>query len=171
MDPPLLGYDAAMPVDDRLAFNLLKNVSELEFRLRRHGDFFSTWNGRPTPDVNWHEVQERVRVLDSEFLDLIVPTAKLRLLSQRETRPMKQQIVQEGDRLVARYRPRRLDPASDAVAVVQAMRQVRNNLFHGGKQDAEEDPYEEDDDWVNAATQVALALQRALAAGLLDTRA
>lgn len=73
--------------------------------------------------------------------------------------------------LVARFMPCPLDAESDAVALVEAMRQVRNNLFHGGKEDYEDDPYAEDDDWVHAATQVALALQRSLNAGLLDAGA
>ncbi|MCW0459066.1 hypothetical protein NB717_000134 [Xanthomonas sacchari] len=81
---------------------------------------------------------------------------------------MKQKIVDEDGRLVARFRPCPLDADSDAVALVEAMRQVRNNLFHGGKEESEEDPYVEDDDWVYAATQVAVALQHALESGSLD---
>lgn len=84
---------------------------------------------------------------------------------------MKQQVVEEDHNLVARFKPCPLDSNSDAVALAQAMRRVRNNLFHGGKQDSEDDPYEEDNDWVYAATQVATALQRALANGSLDARA
>ncbi|SON85896.1 hypothetical protein XFF6166_700012 [Xanthomonas citri pv. fuscans] len=30
---------------------------------------------------------------------------------------------------------------NEAEALVVAMRRVRNNLFHGGKEDSEEDPY------------------------------
>ncbi|WP_241236837.1 hypothetical protein [Xanthomonas arboricola] len=78
--------------------------------------------------------------------------------------------MEEDQRLVARFKPYPLDSDSDAVALAQAMRRVRNNLFHGGKQDSEEDPYEEDNDWVYAATQVAMAPQRALANGLLNAR-
>ena len=161
-----------MPVRQDLAYDLLKHVSKLEFQLRRHGDFFTcTTAGRPKPDVNWEEVQRRVRLLGDEFLADVPLPAKQRLLCQRTERPMKQRIVIENGRPVARFRPRRLDADSDAVALVQAMRQVRNNLFHGGKEDCEEDPYAEDDDWVYAATQVALALLRTLESGALNERA
>lgn len=104
------------------------------------------------------------------FLEEVPEWARKRLLGQRDERPMKQRIVEENGRLVARFRPSPLDEDSDAVALVQSMQQVRNNLFHGGKEDSEEDPYAEDDDWVYAATQVALALQRALVSGSLDGR-
>ncbi|MEA9705250.1 hypothetical protein [Xanthomonas campestris] len=84
---------------------------------------------------------------------------------------MKQQLVDEHGREVARFMPCPLDPHSDAVALVEALRQVRNNLLHGGKEDCEDDRYAEDNDWVYAATQVALAFQRSLAAGSLVRRA
>lgn len=172
MEPWCFVYDAGMPVRQALAYDLLKHVSKLEFQLRRHGDFFTyRRDGRPTPDVNWDEVQRRVRQLGDEFVVKVPLPAKQRLLCQRTVRPMKQRIVTENGRPVARFRPRRLDPDSDAVALVQAMRQVRNNLFHGGKEDCEDDPYAEDDDWVYAATQVALALQSALDSGALNARA
>lgn len=169
--PQCFVYDAGMPVRQNLAYDLLKHVSKLEFQLRRHGDFFTyTTDGRPKPDVNWDEVQRRVRLLGDEFSADVPLPAKQRLLCQRTERPMKQRIVIEDGRPVARFRPRVLD-TSDAVALVQAMRQVRNNLFHGGKEDCEEDPYTEDDDWVYAATQVALALLRTLESGALNERA
>jgi hypothetical protein len=166
------GYDAGKPVRQDLADDLLKSVSKLEFQLRRHGHFFSyRSDGRPTPDVNWDEVQRRVRQLGDEFVVNVPLPARQRLLCRRTQRPMKQRIVTENGRPVARFRPRRLNPDSDAFALVQAMRQVRNNLFHGGKEDCEEDPYAEDEDWVYAATQVALALQSALESGALNARA
>ncbi len=161
-----------MPVRRDLAYDLLKHVSKLEFQLRRHGDFFTyTAYGRLKPDVNWDEVQRRVRLVGDQLLAEVPLSARQRLLYQRTARPMKQRIVIENGRPVARFRPRRLDADSDAVALVQAMRQVRNNLFHGGKEDCEEDPYAENDDWVYAATQVALALLRTLETGALNVRA
>ncbi len=169
MAPQCFGYDAGMPVRRVLAYDLLKSVSKLEFQLRRHGDFFrSDRHGHPIPDVAWRKVEERVRPLGDAFLVEVPEWARMRLLGQRDERPMKQKIVEEEGRLVARFMPSPLDADSDAVALVQAMQQVRNNLFHGGKEDSEEDPYAEDDDWVCAATQVALALQRALVNGSLN---
>lgn len=160
-----------MPVRQDLAYGLLKSVSTLEFQLRRHGDFFrSDRHGHPIPDVAWRKVEERVRPWGDAFLEEVPEWARKRLLGQRDERPMKQRIVEENGRLVARFRPSPLDEDSDAVALVQSMQQVRNNLFHGWKEDSEEDPYAEDDDWVYAATQVALALQRALVSGSLDGR-
>ncbi|WP_340650057.1 hypothetical protein [Pseudoxanthomonas winnipegensis] len=161
-----------MPVRPDLAYDLLKSVSKLEFQLRRHGDFFrKNQDGKATPDVAWRKVEERVRVLGEAFAGDVPMCARQRLLSQRDVRPMRQQVVNEDGRNVARFMPCPLDPDSEAVALVGAMRQVRNNLFHGGKEDCEDDPYAADDDWVYAATQVALALQRSLATGSLDTRA
>lgn len=169
--PQCFGYDAGMPVRQDLAYDLLKSVSKLEFQLRRHGDFFrKDRQGEPIPDVAWRKVEDRARPLGDAFLVEVPEWARKHLLGQRDERPMKQKIVEEEGRLVARFRPCPLDADSDAVALVQAMQQVRTNLFHGGKEDSEEDPYAEDDDWVCAATQVALALQRALANGWLDER-
>ena len=160
-----------MPVRPDLAYDLLKTFSKLGFQLRRHGDFFrSDRHGHPIPDVAWRKVEERARPLGDAFLEEVSEWARKRLLSQRDERPMKLKIVEEEGHLVARFRPCPLNADSDAVALVQAMQQVRNNLFHGGKEDSEEDPYAEDDDWVYAATQVAFALQRALANGWLDGR-
>ncbi|HHA2881087.1 hypothetical protein A7X63_05350 [Stenotrophomonas maltophilia] len=159
-----------MPVRPDLAYDLLKTFSKLEFQLRRHGDFFrKDRQGDPIPDVAWRKVEERARAFGDAFLEEVPEWARKRLLGQRDERPMKQKIVEEDGRLVARFMPSPLDADSDAVALVQAMQQVRNNLFHGGKEDSEEDPYTEDDDWVYAATQVALALQRALVNGWLDS--
>jgi len=131
---PSLGYDAGMPVRQDLAYDLLKSVSKLEFQLRRHGDFFrSDRHGHPILDVAWRKVEERVRPLDDAFLEEVPEWARKRLLGQRDERPMKQKIVEENGRLVARFRPCPLDADSEAVALVQAMQQVRNNLFHGGE--------------------------------------
>ncbi|EMR0601045.1 hypothetical protein D7Y46_04050 [Stenotrophomonas maltophilia] len=160
-----------MPVSANLAYDLLKTVSKLEFQLRRHGDFFrKDRTGQPTSDVAWRKVQERVRKLGDDFASEVPESARTRLLCQRDERPMKQMIIEENGNLVARFCPCPLDAESDAVALVEAMRQVRNNLFHGGKEDSEVDPYEEDNDWVYAATQVAIALQHALSNGRLDNR-
>lgn len=168
----MLRYDAGMPVRPDYAYELLKAVSKLEFQLRRHGDFFRKDRDKnPTPDVAWRVVEARVRQQGDAFAEDVPGWARQRLLSQRDVRPMKQRIVDDGGRLVARFMPCPLDAESNAVALVEAMRQVRNNLFHGGKEDSEEDLYAEDDDWEYAATQVALALQRALATGLLNARA
>lgn len=63
----------------------------------------------------------------------------------------------------AEFRPRALDipglPPSDAIALLEAARRVRNNLFHGGKEDPGEQPFDGDDDeWAEAALDVAYTL-------------
>lgn len=81
----------------------------------------------------------------------------MRLLSDRQSRPLKQKVVLADGGQVVRFRLCPLDDG-DAVALLQAMQRVRNNLFHGGKEDAEDDPYAEDDEWAEATTAVAVVL-------------
>ena len=114
-----------MPVRPDLAYDLLKTFSKLEFQLRRHGDFFrKDRQGDPIPDVAWRKVEERARAFGDAFLEEVPEWARKRLLGQRDERPMKQKIVEEDGRLVARFMPSPLDADSDAVALVQAMQQV-----------------------------------------------
>ncbi|WP_369975473.1 hypothetical protein [Xanthomonas bundabergensis] len=148
-----------MPVRQDVAYPLLNAFGRLEFQLKRRGDYFRASNGHVVPDVAWRRVETTVRRMDVDFTMQVPDWARWRLLSERQTRPMRQQVVEENGRQVARFRPNPLDD-NDAVALVQAMRQVRNNLFHGGKEDTEDDPYAEDDYWAEAATAVALVLLR-----------
>ncbi|WP_080960614.1 hypothetical protein [Xanthomonas arboricola] len=154
-----------MPVDKDHAYELLKAFGRLEFELKRHGAFFQTrWTRSepPTPylvaDVDWHIVDAAVRRMGNEFSALVDQPHRDRLLRDRQRRPMKQKIaMREDGSPYAKFSEHQL-PQNDAEALVVAMRRVRNNLFHGGKEDSEEDPYAEDDAWVLDATAVAKAL-------------
>lgn len=106
-----------MPVHQDLAYDLLKTFSKLEFQLRRHGDFFRKRRGEWIAGIDWSSVEDRVRLLGDTLLDDVPLSAKQHLLCQRDERPMKQQIVEEDQRLVARFKPCPLDSDSDAVAL------------------------------------------------------
>ncbi len=59
-------------------------------------------------------------------------------------------------------------PNNEAEELVVAMRRVRNNLFHGGKEDPLEEPYPGDDEeWAVAAGEVTGALLDLLNRGVL----
>ena len=93
------------------------------------------------------------------------------MLGGARDRPKVQVVVNAGGQREATFEPRPLQPPnevqSDARALVEATKRVRNNLFHGGKEDPGEQPFDGDDDeWGRAALDVARTLL-----DLLDQRA
>lgn len=158
-----------MPVSPQTAYDLLHAFGMLEFNLKRISDFLGTEGDRGNhanlkAKVNWNAVDRAVAALPShEFLDRIPPWTKDKMLGGDRNRPMVQYIemAQDGNRS-AYYEFSDL-PGNDAEALLVAMRRVRNNLFHGGK----EDPLEEarpgdDEDWALAARDVAELLLKLL---------
>lgn len=157
----------------------------LEFLLKQSGEFFQTKKSKPpwkalrigpfeigvrrsaspiptavyVVDVDWNKVDRVVAHMGPAFVALVSPTAQAKLLALPRNGPKKERI--EFDlmkRPRAAYQPVNL-PTNDAEALVVAMRRVRNNLFHGGKEDPLEESYPgEDNDWALAATAVADAL-------------
>ncbi|MDH5821551.1 hypothetical protein QFW77_00890 [Luteimonas sp. RD2P54] len=144
-----------MPVSDANAFALLRTFGTLEFALKRIPGFTGVGSYR-SAKANWRAVDEAVDALPaSEFLDRMSAPTRDKLLGGARHRPMVQVVdVIQGQNLT------RFDllplHASDARAVIEATRRVRNNLFHGGKEDPLEAPYPGDDDeWAVAAREVA----------------
>lgn len=147
-----------MPVSDPLAFLLLRAFGQLEFKLKLRSAFLrADRNGNAM--VAWLAVHDAVIALPpADFLARLSAPTMDKVLGGARNRP-KVQVVQEvGGGRKARFVLRDLDP-SDARALVEATRRVRNNLFHGGKEDPGEQAFDGDDDaWAEAALEVAHAL-------------
>lgn len=84
----------------------------------------------------------------NRFLARLTPSTLGKILGEARNRP-KAQVVQEvTGRRKTRFVFQDLDK-SEAAALVEAAKRVRNNLFHGGKEDSGEQPFDGDDDeWV-----------------------
>lgn len=147
-----------MPVSDHLAFPLLRAFGRLEFKLKQRSAFLRA-DGRGNAMVAWRTVQDAVAALPpADFLAGVSATTMGKILGGARNRPKVQVVEEVRGRRKARFVARDLDP-SDARALVEATRRVRNNLFHGGKEDTGEQPFDGDDDqWAEAALEVAHAL-------------
>ena len=145
-----------MPVHPATAYELLKAFGLLEFELKDDPRYL-TADQRGYAKVNWPAVDIAVRQLAPRvFLDQVSVETKANLLGGGRNHPMIQVVAQGAQH--ARYEPRNL-PLHDAEALTVAMRRVRNNLFHGGKEDPLQEPYPGDDEeWATAAMEVAQLL-------------
>lgn len=142
-----------MNVDDPTALRLLKTFSRLEFRLKKVPRFIQGDVDKPAM-VQWGTVSATLAQLPrSRFLDNIPDEVRAKLIGERD-RPKKQLVVMGAHGKAALFKPWQL-PAGEAPALLEAVQRVRNNLFHGGKEDPDEGPYREDDqEWVEAAIVV-----------------
>lgn len=165
----LTHYDAAMPVSDPNAFALLRAFGMLEFTLKRTPGFLTTDGNllesqRVKAKADWNAVDRAVAALRAaDFLDQVSAPTRAKLLGAARNRPQVQfvRVAADGTRN-ANYEDSIL-PHNDAEALVVATRRVRNNLFHGGKEDPLEEPCPGDDDeWAIAASEIANLLQRLL---------
>lgn len=180
-----VGLRWAMPVSAVKAYPLLKAFGLLEFKLKQSGKFFQKKSpskrlkllrfgtiefeirqkANPTlppeykVDVDWNKVDQAVARMGNSFVALVPISAQNMLLSPPRNRPKRERIeFDHAGRPKAKYHPVNL-PQNSAEALVVAMRRVRNNLFHGGKEDPLEETYVgEDNDWATAATAVAKVL-------------
>lgn len=164
-----------MPVELAHAYALLHAFGMLEFTLKRTRGFVTADGKQQTgkrvkAKADWGAVDKAVRTLSNHvFLDRVSSQTKDRILGGERNRPQVQYFnVDDTGRTSADYELTQL-PDNDAEALVVAMRRVRNNLFHGGKEDPLDDPLDEDKDWVNAATEVAGLLLSLLERGQLRT--
>jgi len=147
-----------MPVSDELACPLLRVFGRLEYQLKRRSRFIRV--GPRDAMVDWTKVQDAVVDLPhDDFLAQMSATVMRKVLGGARDRPRVQVVeVIDGRRRRAHFVARNLD-AADARALVQATRRVRNNLFHGGKEDPGEQPFDGDDDeWAQAALDIATVL-------------
>lgn len=149
-----------MTVSDPLAPNLLRAFAQLEFRLKEIPDYLRAGRHRMA-QVNWTAVERAVSQLPaSRFLDRISDETKAKILTGARDRPMVQEVEVVGGQNVPVFKRLPLESPFDAGMLVEAARRVRNNLFHGGK---EPDDRGDDDEWAQAALEIAEHLH-----GLLD---
>ncbi|TDK28576.1 hypothetical protein E2F46_01460 [Luteimonas aestuarii] len=159
-----------MPVSPPLAYRLLNAFGAIEALLKQqHGFLGADGNpagpGRTKAKANWDAVDAAVRNLrPADFFDHISQRTKDKMLGGARNRPQMQFVrVNPDGTWRAEFEDSEL-PAQDSLALVVAMRRVRNNLFHGGKAaDQPGRPLGDDDEWAQAALEVAEHLH-----GLLD---
>lgn len=152
-----------MPVSDNLAIPLFRAFSLLEYQLKRRRAFLKA-DRFGNAMVDWSEVKAQAdRFPPADFVLRVGPVTRQKMLGGARDRPKVQVVVNAGGQREATFEPRPLQPPnevrSDSRALVEATKRVRNNLFHGGKEDPGEQPFDGDDDeWGHAALDVAQTL-------------
>ncbi|HDS1649300.1 TPA: hypothetical protein UOC34_001038 [Stenotrophomonas maltophilia] len=144
-----------MPASALRAFRLLRAFGALEFALKRVPGFTGAYSNG-SASVNWQAVDAALEAMQPELLTLAVSdSTKQKILGGNRDRPMVQVVTVQGGHNITAFRAKALS-ASDPRALMQAARRVRNNLFHGGKEDPLEEAFSGDDNqWISAATDVA----------------
>lgn len=144
-----------MPASALRAFRLLRAFGALEFALKRVPGFTGAYSNG-SASVNWQAVDAALEAMQPELLTLAVSdSTKQKILGGNRDRPMVQVVTVHGGHNITAFRAKALS-ASDPRALMQAARRVRNNLFHGGKEDPLEEAFPGDDNqWITAATDVA----------------
>ncbi|MGH8465662.1 MAG: hypothetical protein ACRER5_16085 [Pseudomonas sp.] len=147
-----------MPVSQTTAYALLQAFGQLEFELKRIPEFTGIGPFH-SAKANWRALEAAVDQLPApDFLDRVSVPTRAKLLGGARARPKVQVVAVIHGRNITRFEELNLD-VSDALALVEATRRVRNNLFHGGKADPLEEPYPGDDEeWALAAGEVAALL-------------
>lgn len=152
-----------MPVSDDLAFPIFRAFGLLEYQLKRRPALLKA-DRFGNAMVDWAEVKATVDGLPStDFVLQVGPDTRQKVLEGARSRPKAQVVVEVGARRQAIFETLPLQPPhemrSDARALVEAAKRVRNNLFHGGKEDPCEQPFDGDDDeWGRAALDVTRVL-------------
>ncbi|WHL19938.1 hypothetical protein [Stenotrophomonas acidaminiphila] len=152
-----------MPVSENLAIPLFRAFAVLEYQLKRRHAFLKA-DRFGNAMVDWSEVKAAVDGFPAaDFVLQLDAFTRQKVLDGARERPKVQVVVNSGGRRKATFEPRPLQPPnevrSDARALVEATKRVRNNLFHGGKEDPGEQPFDGDDDeWGRAALDVAQTL-------------
>lgn len=146
-----------MLVSPPTAYELLHAFGQLEFQLKQIPSLTANQRGRAA--VDWRAVKRAVSELpDARFLDTVSTQAREKLLAEPRDRPMIQFAYAVNGGHAAEFAVLPLDDC-DTKALVEAMTRVRNNLFHGGKENPLEERYPGDDEeWAIAAHEVARAL-------------
>lgn len=154
-----------MPVSDALAFPLFRAFGQLEYQLKRRPRFLKAdRNGRAM--VDWTEVKALVDGLPTgDFVLVVTSDTREKVLDGARDRPKVQMVIQANGHRHAIFELRPLqspnEVRSDASALLEAAKRVRNNLYHGGKEDPSEQPFDgDDDDWGRAALDVTRVLLR-----------
>ena len=144
-----------MPASALRAFRLLRAFGALEYALKQVPGFTDTYSNG-SAKVNWQAVDTALEAMQPELLTLAVSdSTKQKILGGNRDRPMVQVVTVHGGHNITAFRAKALS-ASDPRALMQAARRVRNNLFHGGKEDPLEEAFPGDDNQsTTAATDVA----------------
>lgn len=154
-----------MPVSDSLALELLRSFAQLEFRLKDDPGFLRAGRYRMA-QVNWSAVDEAVARLPHQlFLDQVSDLTREKILLPPRERPLVQEVAVVDGLNRPVYEPLPLQ-SSNSGALVEAARRVRNNLFHGGK---EEPHLGDDEEWGSAALDVVTHLLCLLNNGFLTS--
>lgn len=154
-----------MPVRRATAYALLKAFGLLEFELKKISGFLES-DARGNAKVAWPVFDAAVRQLPAAaFLDRVSTETKDKIMGGARNRPKVQKFELVAGAKQAVFELKNL-PANHAEALVVAMRRVRNNLFHGGKEDPLEERHPGDDqEWAMAACEVARLLLDLVRAG------
>lgn len=154
-----------MPVSDQRAFRLLRAFGQLEYKLKLLPAYLRADRNRNAM-VDWRAVKASVEALPADrFSERISQDTRDKVFGDARNRPKVQLVLQVGGRPKARFVARDLS-ASPASALVEAAKRVRNNLFHGGKEDPGEQPFDGDDNqWAEAALDITQALLDLVDAG------
>lgn len=137
------------------AYQLLRGFSRLEFALLKVPQFIDGRPGR-LARVHWDNVADALSALPlGDFVHLVPATAKGKIFAGNRDRPKRQLVrAPEGAERFVEFDFDPL-PDNDAAALLEATKRARNNLFHGGKEDPREQPYNGDDqEWLDAALDV-----------------
>jgi len=154
-----------MDVHDCTALTLLRDFSKLEYLFKRMPDF-QRRGSYNSAVANWDAVMAAADALPKpRFVDRVHPKHKALILEGDRDRPAEEKVNRVPGESLVRWKTRKLRP-NDAPGLIDAMRRVRNNLFHGGKQVPEERARTgTNDDWAKAAADVARRLLEAVEAG------
>jgi hypothetical protein len=156
-----------MNVRPETAYELLRLFAHLEHELKRVPRFIQGDVGR-TAQVEWGQVGLALGQLSpKEFLDRVPPHVSHRLLSERD-RPMKELVrLDHSGAKVVEFERVALPP-SDAAALLEASKRVRNNLFHGGKVVPQPGlPPDDDEIWGSVAIEIVTILLQLVREGTL----
>lgn len=147
-----------MPVSDQRAFRLLRAFGQLEYKLKLRPAYLRA-DRDSNAMVAWRAVTDAVVALPANrFQERLSQQTLDKVLAGARNRPKVQVVETVDERRTASFVARDLH-ASPAAALVEAAKRVRNNLFHGGKEDPREQPFDGDDDqWADAALEIAQAL-------------
>lgn len=149
-----------MNVTDQAALAFFKAFAQLESELKQHARFLIDARGRHSPAfIDWESVRQAADLLsDPPLRERLSEETQLRMLGDpARNRPRRQEIIgtNTAKRAIFQYR---LLPPTDAAALVEAAYRVRNNLFHGGKEQVWNDNTDDDEPFVIAALEITQLL-------------
>lgn len=138
-----------MDVDPQTAYRYLALFARFEFTLKRLPHFLSGEAGEAAM-VHWPNVKKALTALsEADFVERVPQQVRDKVLGGRRDRPRVQKVVMRAGKRIAKFQRQQI-LGSDAVVLLMAAKRVRNNLFHGGK----EEPNGGNQEWVLAAERI-----------------